>query len=93
MTTSALDQPAPGGASQRIALIQVAALILAALIALIPGAAHAIAQSASLVPGLRLPRDIVPLAYDAKLRVDPTSDVFSGTIEIKVRVLEPTDLV
>ncbi len=45
------------------------------------------------MPGLRLPRDVVPLTYDPKLRIDPGSDTFSGTIEIKVRVLEPVDLV
>ena len=45
------------------------------------------------MPGLRLPRDVVPLTYDPKLRIDPGSETFSGTIEIKVRVLEPIDLV
>ena len=45
------------------------------------------------MPGLRLPRNVVPLAYDAQLHVDPASDTFSGTIDITVRVLEPTDLV
>ena len=57
-------------------------------------AAHALAQSAlTAVPGLRLPRDVVPLAYDARLHIDPASEAFSGTIDITVRVLEPTDLV
>src|SRR5258707_3115045 len=69
------------------------ALAFATMFALGLVAAQAIAQSTSPVPGLRLPRDVVPLAYDPKLRVDPASDVFSGTIEIKMRVLEPTDLV
>ena len=68
--------------------------ILFAAFAFALGAAHALAQSAvTSVPGLRLPRDVVPLAYDAKLRIDPAVDTFSGTIEITIRVLEPTDLV
>ena len=86
LTTSVLNPSTPRGAPHGF-------LRIAALIALVLGAAQAIAQSASPVPGLRLPRDIVPLAYEPRLRVDPTNDVFSGTIEIKVRVLEPTDLV
>ncbi|MCC6192840.1 MAG: M1 family metallopeptidase, partial [Burkholderiales bacterium] len=56
-------------------------------------AAFACVAAAQTVPGLRLPRDVVPLAYDAKLTVDPGRDTFSGTLDITVRVLEPTDRV
>jgi len=45
------------------------------------------------VPGMRLPRNVVPLAYDARLDVDPAREAFGGRIEIAVRVQEPTDLV
>ncbi|MFO1413643.1 MAG: M1 family aminopeptidase [Burkholderiales bacterium] len=45
------------------------------------------------VPGLRLPRTVVPLAYDARLELDPAREAFGGSIEIAVRVTEPTDLV
>jgi alanyl aminopeptidase len=45
------------------------------------------------VPGLRLPRNVAPLDYDARLRVDPASDTFSGEVDITVRVFEPGDLV
>ena len=96
MTTSAFHPSAPGGASHFraiIGLLRRAVLALAAVIALVLVAAEAVAQSAAPVPGLRLPRDVAPLTYDAKLRIDPGSDIFSGTIEIKVRVLEPVDLV
>lgn len=53
----------------------------------------ALAQATPAVPGLRLPRNVAPVDYDARLRVDPASDAFSGSIDITVRVLEPTDLV
>jgi alanyl aminopeptidase len=56
--------------------------------------AVAAAQSGgTVVPGLRLPRNVEPLDYEAHLRVDPGQDAFTGTVEIRVRVLEPTDLV
>ncbi|MFO1322442.1 MAG: M1 family aminopeptidase [Burkholderiales bacterium] len=52
------------------------------------------AQAPSIpVPGLRLPRIVVPLAYDAKLKVDPNQETFGGTIDITVRLLEPSDLI
>jgi alanyl aminopeptidase len=57
-------------------------------------AAIAAAQpSVTAVPGLRLPRNVEPLDYDARLRVDPGQDAFTGTVDIRLRVLEPTDLV
>ncbi len=74
------------------ALRVAATLLLVILPAL--HAADGIAQAgATSVPGLRLPRDVVPLAYDARLRVDPNDDAFSGVIDLTVRVLEPTDIV
>ena len=54
--------------------------------------AHA-QSSASPVPGLRLPRDVVPLLYEPKLTIDPASETFTGSVDITMRVLEPTDLV
>jgi alanyl aminopeptidase len=93
LTTPALISSASADASHRVALARIVACCLVAVVTLMLGAAQAFAQSASPVPGLRLPRDVVPLTYDPRLRVDPAADVFSGTIEIKVRVLEPTDLV
>jgi alanyl aminopeptidase len=45
------------------------------------------------VPGLRLPRNVEPLDYEARLRVDPAEEGYTGTVDIRVRVLEPTDLV
>jgi cytosol alanyl aminopeptidase len=45
------------------------------------------------VPGLRLPRNVEPLAYDARIELDPARESFGGSIDITVRVLEPTDLV
>ena len=57
-------------------------------------AAHAGAQSsAAPVPGMRLPRDVVPLLYEPKLRIDPAVETFTGSVDITMRVLEPTDLV
>ncbi|MFO1395633.1 MAG: M1 family aminopeptidase [Burkholderiales bacterium] len=45
------------------------------------------------VPGMRLPRTVVPLAYDARLDLDPARESFGGSIDIAVRVQEATDLV
>jgi alanyl aminopeptidase len=57
-------------------------------------AVTATAQSGvTVVPGLRLPRNVEPLDYEARLRVDPAQDAFTGTVDIRMRVLEPTDLV
>ena len=57
-------------------------------------ATHAHAQSSvAPVPGLRLPRDVVPLLYEPKLTIDPASETFTGSVDITMRVLEPTDLV
>ena len=45
------------------------------------------------VPDLRLPRNVEPLDYEARLRVDPAEEGYTGTVDVRVRVLEPTDLV
>ena len=54
----------------------------------VPGAA-----ASAEVPGLRLPRDVVPLHYAPELTIDPARDRFSGTIAIRVRVDRPTGIV
>jgi len=54
----------------------------------------ALAQTTAVAPpGLRLPRNVEPLDYDVRLRVNPAEDAFAGTVDIRLRVLEPTDLV
>ncbi len=90
----------PDRSSLRLAALRAARQVrrvvqMLALAAMLGGAqAQAQVPSAeATVPGLRLPRDVVPLHYQPKLRVDPASDVFSATIDITVRVLEPTDLI
>ncbi len=65
------------------------AVAMAAVVAGMPPAA---AQDAA-VPGLRLPRDVVPLAYAPQLTIDPGAERFSGRIDIEVRVDRPTALV
>ncbi len=45
------------------------------------------------VPGLKLPRDFVPLAYLPRLTIDPDQGTFSGRMDIEVRVDKPTDVV
>ena len=70
--------------------------LVLAVLAVIALAAPALAQpqsTAAAVPGLRLPRDVVPLLYEPKLTVDPASETFTGSIDITLRVLEPTDFV
>jgi aminopeptidase N len=60
---------------------------------LVAAALQAAAQSGvTAVPGLRLPRNVEPLDYHLRVRVDPAQDAFTGAVEIRVRVLEPTDL-
>ena len=68
-------------------------LLCAALTAIVL-AAPALAQPTPVAPpGLRLPRNVEPLDYDVRLRVNPADDAFSGIVDIRLRVLEPTDLV
>ena len=57
------------------------------------GTAQAQTLARDVVPGLRLPRDVVPLSYEPQLTIDPKAETFSGAIAIKVRVDKPTDLV
>ncbi|MBA3505631.1 MAG: M1 family metallopeptidase [Betaproteobacteria bacterium] len=57
------------------------------------GAAQAQTLVQDEVPGLRLPRNVVPLSYEAQLTIDPKAETFSGALAIKVRVDKPTDLV
>lgn len=68
-------------------------LLAAALLAATLLTGPACAQSAAAVPGLRLPRNVEPLDYDANLRVNPAEGDFGGAVAIRVRVLEPTDVV
>ncbi len=42
-------------------------------------------------PGLRLPDNVTPLAYDLKLDVDPDSEQFRGEVTIEVRIERATD--
>ncbi len=72
------------------------AACLAALAVLVSTGALAEAQppsSASAVPGLRLPRDVVPLHYEPRLTVDPALATFGATLDIVVRVDRATDVV
>ena len=71
-------------------LRMVCAGVLAAAVLAPPSFAQ---SSATAVPGLRLPRNVEPLDYEAHLRVNPAEDAFTGTVDIRLRVLEPTDLV
>jgi cytosol alanyl aminopeptidase len=66
------------------------------MLALVPSLAAAEVQppsTAPAVPGLRLPRDVVPLRYEPRLTIDPALDAFGATIEIVVRVERATDVV
>ncbi len=72
-----------------------AAFALAVVVGL-PLAAAAEVQppaTAPEAPGLRLPRDVLPLRYAPRLAIDPAQGTFSGTIDIDVRVARPTDVV
>ncbi len=63
-----------------------------ALFAAIALAAGAHAVSAQPVDG-RLPRDVTPLRYDARLVVDPAQATFTGTVDMAVRTSAVTDTV
>jgi cytosol alanyl aminopeptidase len=45
------------------------------------------------VPGLRLPRDVLPVAYAPTLTIDPDKATFDGVIDIDVRVSKPVSRV
>ena len=63
------------------------ALVVIALAVAWP-VAHA--QPAAIdVPGLRLPRDVLPVAYAPTLTIDPNETHFDGFIDIDVRVVKP----
>ena len=52
----------------------------------------ATAQSTtSAVPGLRLPRNVLPVAYAPTLTIDPGKPTFDAVIEIDVRIETATD--
>ena len=92
-----LPGPRPASFLKARALLHVGALPYASrlprwVVLFLLGVLAAFAASAQ-VPGLRLPRNVVPLGYEAKLTVDPAREGFGGTIDIAVRVLEPADLV
>ncbi|HSD88005.1 MAG TPA: M1 family metallopeptidase, partial [Kofleriaceae bacterium] len=42
-------------------------------------------------PGLRLPDDALPLAYDLRLEIDPEQENFAGTVAIRTRLTTATD--
>ncbi len=70
------------------------AATIAFAILLTAAAGNALAQSgAADVPGLRLPRDVTPLAYAPRLTIDPRDERFAGSIDIRVRVERSTALV
>ncbi|MFO1303346.1 MAG: M1 family aminopeptidase [Burkholderiales bacterium] len=69
-------------------------LLLAALLVALALPVVASAQSGpGAVPGMRLPRNVEAQDYDLRLAIDPTESDFSGTVDVRVRVLEPTDIV
>ncbi len=53
--------------------------------------AHPTTPGALVAPGLRLPDDVVPLAYDLRLDIDPNIELFSGEVAIRVRIARATD--
>lgn len=67
------------------------ALVVVALVLALP-AAHA-QTAATDVPGLRLPRDVLPVAYAPTLTIDPDKATFDGVIAIDVRVVKPVSRV
>ena len=69
-------------------------LLLAALLAalVLPAAASAQPGPAA-VPGMRLPRNVEAQEYDARLTVNPAESDFGGSVDVRLRVLEPTDIV
>ena len=64
-----------------------------ALVASLAGAEVQPPSTAPGVPGLRLPRDVVPLRYEPRLTIDPAVDRFDATIDVVVRVERATDVV
>jgi alanyl aminopeptidase len=68
-------------------------LFLALVRCLLLASAFAAAAASAQVPGLRLPRTVTPLHYDVQLRIDPNQEAFSGSVDIRVRVEEPVDVV
>ncbi len=46
---------------------------------------------APVAPGQRLPELAAPIAYDLRLEVDPNSEAFRGTVEIRVQLARATD--
>ncbi len=87
----------PRGARPRRGVVRaVLARCAVAMLALVPSLAVAEVQppsTAPAVPGLRLPRDVVPLRYEPRLTIDPALGTFGATIDIVVRVERATDVV
>jgi len=67
------------------------ALVVIAL-ALVSPVAQAQAATTD-APGLRLPRDVLPVAYAPTLTIDPDKATFDGVIDIDVRVVTPVSRV
>jgi alanyl aminopeptidase len=44
-------------------------------------------------PGMRLTDTVVPVHYDLALTLDPDADAYTGSIDIRIRVAQATDLV
>jgi alanyl aminopeptidase len=52
-------------------------------------ALHPVATPPAAGPGLRLPDDVTPISYDLRLEVDPSSDHFTGSVQIRARLAHP----
>ncbi len=74
--------------SSRFPLARLRALVFIAFVLVVAGARAQ--TSATDVPVLRLPRDVLPVAYAPTLIIDPDKATFDGTIDIEVRVEKPT---
>ncbi len=57
------------------------------------GSDAAVASTASVAPGLRLPDGVSPLAYDVRLEVDPDKESFSGRVEIRTRLVRAVSVI
>ncbi len=90
---SAVPRFRPPFARRLRALARAGALAVLALAALLARAEVQPPPTAPAVPGLRLPRDVVPVRYAPRLTIDPALPTFGGTIDIDVRVERPTDVV
>jgi cytosol alanyl aminopeptidase len=67
---------------------------LALVVALVSCSAPAAREPAGgtlTTPGLRLPDDAAPIAYDLRLELDPDKETFAGHVVIRARLAKPSD--